>query len=89
MPYRKINFEYDLNALYEKLKGADYSTYDLIRLDFLAQAREAGYKEQRLHVFWRRVRLKLKTLYGYEMPKSMEWKNLRMRIYREKGTTRI
>ena len=89
MPYRKITFEYDLAQLHSDLDGLDYSSYIDVRNEFLLKARAAGYTEKRLHVFWARVRKKLNQSYGYEIPLSNEWKNVRMRIYRQHGTTRL
>jgi hypothetical protein len=89
MPYRKIKFDYDLNQLHADLAGLDYSSYIDVKDKFLRKARAAGYTEKRLHVFWARVRRKLKQSFGYELPLSNDWKNVRMRIYRQHGTTRL
>jgi hypothetical protein len=89
MAYRKISFEYDLGDLYNRLVGLEYSDYINVKNDFLNQARLAGYQEVRLQQFWQRVTRKLKTVYGYEKPLSNDWLNVRMRLYRERGTTRL
>jgi len=89
MPYRKVNFEYDLSSLYARLAGLDYSDYLDVKSDFLNQARSAGYTEVRLQQFWQRVCKKLDKAYGYKKPLSNDWANVRMRIYRQSGTTRL
>jgi hypothetical protein len=89
MPYRKIDFKYDLASLHDRLNGLDYSGYCDVMADFLNQARLAGYQEKRLHVFWARVRKKLDKAYGYKKPLSNDWANVRMRIYRQYGSTRL
>ena len=87
MAYRKIDFKYNLAELYERLNGLNYSDYINVKNDFLNKARLAGYSEIKLQQFWQRVTGKLKKAYGYEKPLSQEWKNVRMRLYRERGTT--
>lgn len=89
MAYRKITFEYDLADLHTRLVGLEYSDYIDVKNDFLNQARLAGYQEVRLQQFWQRVRKKLKAVYGYEKPLSNDWLNVRMRLYRDRGTTRL
>ena len=89
MAYRKISFEYDLGDLYNRLSGLEYSDYIDVKNDFLNQARLAGYREVTLQQFWQRVCKKLKHRYGYEKPLSNDWLNVRMRLYRERGTTRL
>jgi len=89
MAYRKISFEYDLSSLYARLAGLDYSDYLNVKADFLNQARIAGYQEKRLQQFWQRVCKKLNSSYGYKKPLSNDWANVRMRIYRQYGSTRL
>jgi hypothetical protein len=89
MAYRKIAFEYDLSSLHNRLAGLDYSDYLNVKADFLNQARIAGYSEVRLQQFWQRVCKKLDSAYGYKKPLSNDWANVRMRIYRQSGTTRL
>lgn len=89
MPYRKISFQYDLGDLHSRLAGLEYSDYIEVKTDFLNQARMAGYQEVTLQQFWQRVCKKLKAIYGYEKPLSNDWLNVRMRLYRERGTTRV
>jgi hypothetical protein len=87
MAYRKINFKYDLKQLHDILKGLDYLDYIDAKNDFLSKARQSGYQEIKLQQFWQRVCKKLEITYGYKKPLSTEWKNVRMRLYRNKGTT--
>jgi hypothetical protein len=89
MAYRKISFEYDLSSLHDRLVGLEYSDYIDVKTNFLNQARLAGYQEVTLQQFWQRVCRKLKKAYGYEKPLSNDWLNVRMRLYRERGTTRL
>jgi hypothetical protein len=88
MAYRKIDFKYDLSSLHDRLAGLDYSDYLDVKSDFLSQARSAGYTEATLQQFWQRVCKKLDKAYGYKKPLSNEWANVRMRIYRQNGSTR-
>lgn len=87
MAYRKIDFPYSLDALHNQLVGLEYSDYIDAKNDFLNQARLAGYQEIRLNQFWQRVCKKLKAVYGYEKPLSNDWLNVRMRLYRQYGST--
>jgi hypothetical protein len=89
MAYRKIDFEYSLNDLHNQLKGLDYLRYIDVKNEFLNRARSAGYQEKRLQQFWQRVCLKLDKVYGFKKPLSLEWKNVRMRLYRQSGSTRL
>ena len=89
MPYKKIQFKYDLSTLHSRLAGLEYSSYIDVKVDFLNQARIAGYTEQTLQQFWQRVCKKLESSYGYRKPLSSEWANVRMRLYRQHGSTRL
>lgn len=89
MAYRKINFTYDLRELHQKLDGLTYLEYIDEKNRFLNSARESGYQEKTLQQFWQRVCKKLEKAYGFKKPLSLEWKNVRMRIYRDRGSTRL
>jgi len=87
MAYRKIDFKFNLHDLYMQAKGLDYTDYIAVKNEFLARARISGYTENRLQMFWNRTCAKMNKAYGFEKPLSQEWKNVRMRLYRQNGTT--
>ena len=87
MPYKKIDFKFNLFDLHEQIKDLDYTDYIAVKNEFLTKARIAGYTENRLQMFWNRTCAKMNKAYGFEKPLSQEWKNVRMRMYRQNGTT--